>query len=358
MHARLAGADCLRFAALLSIILFHVALEDTQFARGPSGPTEWFDVLMVASTVFDNRTLAILSFFLLFIRYEEAPYSRIMARRAKRLLLPYFAWMAIYPLLDFGLAAVKGESHAYIADAWQFNFWLSRNFLATTEHLFFLPTLFLATLILPLYKVALPLKTAVALLATASVVRVTAEFLIIGNVYAPTIRDLILLSSARVLEYLPLGVFAFALLKATHTDANLRWRSCAALVLVLVAASILLKPWHLVAILGEGTGRMVWLIAQASFGTVSMCLAAFVVLVLGNRLGKDSPAERWGPILSRRALGIFVLHPFFINTFDTIIGEPEAYALWLVAPKVLFAFVCSFLSTSILGQTKGLRAIV
>ncbi len=74
-QVRLIGADRLRLATLLSIVFFHVVLTDLQFAHVTSAPdiAAAFDSLVVVSTVFDNRSLVILSFFLLFIRERDTP---------------------------------------------------------------------------------------------------------------------------------------------------------------------------------------------------------------------------------------------------------------------------------------------
>jgi hypothetical protein len=351
MRVRFAGADWLRWAALLSIILFHVVLADAQFAKTARSPGA-FDGLLVASAIFDNRSLAILSFFLLFLHHDSAPYGETIARRARRLLLPYLAWTSIYPLLNLGLALLKGESQAYIAEISRASFWLSGYFLAaTTPHLHFLPTLLVLTLFYPFYRMRLPLTAAIALLAVTSALRTTVEFFVIGEVYAPDIHDLVLLSAGRILEYLPLGIFAFGLLTAAGSG-GIRWQIAVASIAVLVAASILLKPAHLIFLFGE-TGHAGWLIVQAALGTVAMCLAAQLALSIDG--GSRHPvAESIRPM----AFGIFLLHPFFIDTFDAIVGAPAAYGLSMVVPKFLFALACSFLATAILVQTKGLRAIV
>jgi fucose 4-O-acetylase-like acetyltransferase len=357
---RLVGADYLRLAALLSIIMFHVSLENAQFAKLSSSPTKPIDVLLIASTIFDNRTLAILSFLLLFLRHSDEPYWLVLVHRAKRLLVPYFAWTSIYPFLGFGLAALKGQSDAYAAALSHVGFWVSGYLLATTtEHLHFLPTLFILTIIYPFYKIPLSLPLAIPLIAAASAIRASLEFLIIGERYTPTARDLVALTGARVLEYLPLGIFAFALSKAARDGyAGVPLRSTVVIIGILIVASILLTTSHLVLYMGQPGGQVAWLCFQAVFGTITMSLTTLLTLAIGRRMFSPPTLREIVHFVSQRSLGIFLLHPFFIDLFDTIVGQPNAYALALIAPKFLFAFACSFLASSALLQTKGLRAIV
>jgi hypothetical protein len=106
---RVFGADYLRLVTLLSIILFHVVLKGAQFAQATRSPTaNTFDLLVTASTIFDNRSMAILSLFLLLMRHDNAGYRSVIAARAKRLLIPYVAWTLIYPFLDLAIATTTG----------------------------------------------------------------------------------------------------------------------------------------------------------------------------------------------------------------------------------------------------------
>jgi fucose 4-O-acetylase-like acetyltransferase len=360
MRDRLPGADVLRVAALFSIVLFHIVLEDAQFARAAATPVNSYDALLVISTIFDNRTLAIVSFLLLLTRDDNLSYGATIARRARRLLVPYFAWTSIYPFLDLGLAAARGQSHAYLARISDVAFWLSGYFLAaTTPHLHFLPTLFLLTLIFPFYRRDMPLAVVIALLAAASAVRVLVEFIVIGDKFAPTIRDFAVLSGARLFEYLPLGLVAFVLSKDTTKKAGrLGWKTSAATIAVLVLASIAMKPAYFLDATGMITERLIWFVTQAILGAVIMCVAARATLAFGNTVAEKSIARELGQAFSERSFGVFLLHPFFIETFDTIIGMPKAYDPLLIAPKLLFSLICALLASSVLIQTKGLRTIV
>jgi hypothetical protein len=361
VYGRYIGADWLRSLTLLSIILFHVVWQDAQFAKAASlATTEWFDVFLVVSTIFDNRSLVVLSFFLLFAAGGAATYNLTIMRRAKRLLVPYLAWTSIYPWLDLALSAVSGRYQTHIARISSFDFWLSGFFLGTVkEHLHFLPTLFGLTLIFPLFKMTCPIIVAIALIVAASVVRAVGESFIVGDILAPAvpIPDLVFLSGMRVIEYLPLGVFAFALARATNNAHSGRWRIATAALCAIVAVSIAMKPTYLIGTSAGATARMPWLIAQAALGTVVMCLAARLILLVPSDRA-SSVANDFGRFVEERGLAIFLMHPFFVDLFNVIIGTPEAYSWVMATPKLLFAIVCSLLSSSVLIRTAGLRAIV
>ncbi len=354
------GADWLRLAALLSIICFHVVLRDALFARAMSLPTAGtFDTFIVASTVFDNRSLAILSFFLLFARHDDAPYGEMILRRAKRLLLPYVAWTAIYPFLDLVAALLNGQATIHIERISSLRFWISGFFLATMkEHLHFLPTLFALTLVLPIYRVTVPFLGTIVLIVAASIIRTAAEFFIIGSVYSPSVRDLILLSGLRLLEYLPLGVFAFGLYRTADQEyTSLRSLGIASIGALLLS-SVLLTPERLGAIANPTRAQILWLIAQAVCGTIVMCLAAHAMLRANRGSSSRLMTAGLGQFIEERALAIFLIHPFFIDLFEAIIGAPRALSLPMLIPKVIFALLCSVLSSSVLIHMKGLRTVV
>jgi hypothetical protein len=215
------------------------------------------------------------------------------------------------------------------------------------------------TLIFPIYKVRLPLTGAIALIVTAATIRTLAELFIIGDVYSPTIRDLILLSGLRIVEYLPLGIFAFVLSR-TIGEGQMRSRrfGTAAVGVFLILASGALTPERLGGLSDPMAVRMVWLIFQAVCGASIMCLAVHVTLSAYRGVLPRSMNAGLGQLLQERALAIFLVHPFFIDLFETIVGAPDAFSLPMLAPKLLFAVVCSILLSSVLVQTRGLRKIV
>lgn len=357
---RIIGADLLRLASLLSIILFHVVLKDGQFAAASSSPmVGTFDTLIVMSTVFDNRSMAVLSLFLLFARHGELPYATVIAERARRLLLPYLAWTLLYPFLDLATASLSGQPEPAVARVLSVRAWLSGVFLATSkEHLHFLPTLLILTLLLPVYKTKLSLYVVIVLLTSASAFRAVAEFFIVGNAYNPSTADLAALSGLRIAEYLPLGFLAFALVKRVGRVRRTGLFKMSMAVGALVLLSAWLQPEQFIA-LGAVTGRLTWLVVQAALGTAAMALAAQGVLVGGAfEVREDEGFGTLGRMFSERALALFLVHPFFCDIFDAIVTAPAAYGLSMVVPKFAFVLLGSVLASSFLVRTQSLRGVV
>jgi fucose 4-O-acetylase-like acetyltransferase len=308
--------------------------------------------------VFDNRSMALLSLFLLMRRQPEAPYGAVLRERAYRLLLPYLAWTLIYPFLDLAVAAIAGRPELALGRILDAQFWLSGILWATvTGHLHFLPTLFILTLLLPFYRTRLSIWAAVALLGLASAVRTIIEFFLLhrGDV-APTLA-LAALSAARIVEYLPLGFLAFAIASAPPSRSGHR-TAAAIVVLGLLAASIGLQPdWFTFA--GPSASLLAWTISQAILGAVIVSLAAQALLASPAASQRRSDlAARLGLGFQQRALGMFLIHPFFCDLFDAIVTAPRAFDLAMVLPKFAFVLACSFFASSFLISSPRLAPIV
>jgi Acyltransferase family len=355
---RIIGADLLRLASLLSIVLLHVVLKDARFAAATSSPmVGTFDALISVSTVFDNRSMAVLSLFLLLMRHRDAPYHAVMAERTRRLLLPFLTWTLLYPFLDLAIASLTGQLQPSLARVLDMRFWLSGVFLATAkEHLHFLPALLILTLLLPVYRTRLPLWLVIVLLASTSAFRAGAEFFIVGDVYNSSVAGLAALSALRTVEYLPLGFLAFALAEEVQRVRRAgRFEISAMTVTVLVLLSVLLEPEQFIA-LGAATGRLTWSIAQAVLGTVAMALAAQGVLVGGgSEVREDGRFGILGRMFSERALALFLVHPFFCDVFDAIVMAPDAYGARMAVPKFAFVLLSSLFASSFLIKTRSLR---
>jgi hypothetical protein len=360
-QVRVAGADLLRLASLLSIVLFHVVLRDAQFAAATSSPRAGtFDALICVSTVFDNRSMAVLSLFLLLLRHGDAPYPAVIAGRTRRLLLPYLAWTLLYPFLDLAIASLTGQLQPALDRMLDVRFWLSGVFLATMkEHLHFLPTLLVLTLLFPVYKRRLSTPLVLVLLMATSALRAGAEFVIVGRVYNPSISELAVLSVLRTVEYFPLGFLAFISAQEVRQARTLaRFKMFAIAIIALVPFSAWLEPDQFAA-LGAVTARFTWSLAQAMLGTVAMALAAQGVLLGGGFEARaDERLGVLGRIFSERALALFLVHPFFCDVFDAIVTAPIAYDVRMVIPKFAFVLVSSLFASSVLVGTRGLRAIV
>jgi fucose 4-O-acetylase-like acetyltransferase len=355
---RLPGADLLRLASLLSIVLFHIVLRDAQVAARTGPPPEIFDALLCISSVFDNRSIAILSLFLLIKRHADTPRPIVIAERARRLLLPYLAWSLIYPLLDLAVAGIAGQPGPVLARIGHGSFWLSGLLLATsTGHLHFLPTLFVLTVICTVFRPRLPLGAVAALLAATSALRAAIEFLVLSGGDAGSTPALGALSVARLVEYLPLGMLAAAI--AASPPLRPQARAVLGLaVVILLGCSIGVEPAFFAG-LGQSASLLCWAIAQAMLGALIVALAAYAVLTItaGDtaRMARVAAGTPW---FARYALGLFLIHPFVSSLLDVLIGAPGAYDVAMVLPKFLIVIAGSFLATWCLLRNRWLATLV
>jgi hypothetical protein len=225
--------------------------------------------------------------------------------------------------------------------------------------LHFLPTLFVLTLLFPAYKLKIPLPATIMLLCATSASRAVIESQIIGDVYSPSPEALIVLSGARILEYAPLGILSFTLVEGMRGDMYIAEKSMihVIIILALLILSAWLEPIQLDRV-SANHGRLTWLVIEAALGTLMMCLAAQSVLLGSGRSTGDRNIGKFGHVISERALAIFLIHPFFGDFFDNVIGAPNAHNLAMVVPKLVFIIVCSILSSSLLIRVRYLRAIV
>lgn len=357
--ARLPGADLLRLASLFSIVLFHIVLRDSQAMSGPAGRfPEALDALLCVTAVFDNRSMAILSIFLLITRHGGDSPGSLLAERTHRLLVPYLAWTLIYAVLDLAVAMIAGRPAPAMARITDPGFWLSALFLATsTGHLHFLPTLFVLTVIWMVWRPRLSVAAAIPALAATSALRVFIEYLVLYQGNAPSLGAMAVLSLARLVEYLPIVALAGAL--AGRADLHPRARAwIAAAVVGLLALSIGLQPGAFAG-LGPGSGLLAWTIVQAMAGATIMAAAATCLLSLNRADVPMSPrVAAWRDVMVRNSLGIFLVHPFVCSLLDLSIGFDAAFGVGMILPKFVVVIGGSLAITALLRRGGRLAAIV
>lgn len=345
---RFGGADNLRLAALLTIVAFHVLLRSAQIeALAGLPPSRLEDALIGGATLFDNRSLVILSLYLLLIRHKNRSAAETLAKRARRLLVPYVAWTIAYALLDLGLAALAGHPDAMrraIADP---GYWMRAFvFATTTPHLHFLPTLLFLTLCLPLTRVRLPFAAGIALLCLAAALRTLFEASLIPHGVPMTAGPEMLapLMAARLIECLPAGFLAarIALGPALTPQARI---TAAAGAFVAIAATMS-WPTEFLASAGQDGTPLSWMLGQAVLGTLAMALAATALLSApAGKPSKNSIALWFAPI----AFGVFLVHPFFNEAFDLLVrfrAGPGMLALRFIIVFCVSTLIARMLSRS------------
>ncbi|PQO43904.1 acyltransferase family protein [Blastopirellula marina] len=119
---RLVGLDVLRFAAVLAVVWFHV----------PS-PGAGFTIWHVPSLVIISIALACSPAF-------DRPIAEITHRRARRLLYPWIVWCGVFLAIDLVRYAAVGRS-TILENGF------GTLFYGTSLHLWFLPFIFVATVL-------------------------------------------------------------------------------------------------------------------------------------------------------------------------------------------------------------------
>src|SRR5262249_28936652 len=118
------------------------------------------------------------------------------------------------------------------------------------------------------------------------------------------------------------------------------------------------KPSQFMALVGEAPGHIAWLAAQAILGTAIMCLGVYLVLTAGRSVLGRAIGGFLEQTISKCSLGIFLLHPFFIDLFDAVLGAPLAFRPSLIGPEISFTFLCSWMASIILLRMRGWRSII
>lgn len=126
-----ATIDYGRFVAVIIIVLFHAKAPLGQF-----GPTA-VAFFVVAMVFFSMRSKA-----------ATQPFSQLMETRARRLLVPWLVWLAIYAAAKIAQNLVSGEDP--VADLLA---WLPPT--GTTGQLWFLPFAFITSLLLAYWTIKL-----------------------------------------------------------------------------------------------------------------------------------------------------------------------------------------------------------
>ena len=347
-YNRIAGADRLRFAALITIVAFHVLLRSAQIEARAGLPSSGLeDALIGGATLFDNRSLAILSLYLLLIRHRDRSVTETLTERANRLLVPYVAWTVAYALLDLSLAIFAGQPKEMLRAMGDPSYWVEGLvFATTTPHLHFLSTLFLLTLLLPLARAPLPMALGIALLCVAAALRTLLEALFIPQGLPAAAGPAILapLMAGRLIESLPTGFLAARL--ALGPVITVHARVSAGVGALMSIAATMLLPTDVFAPVGQAGAPLGWMLAQAVLGTLAMTLAA-IALLSGpeGRPSKNSIAGWFAPL----AFGVFLVNPFINDAFDIVVPlrtGPEMLAMRFVIVLVTSTLIARILSKS------------
>jgi hypothetical protein len=353
--ARSGAADALRFLAVVSVVLFHIMqinFLQGWYCGGEGGLT--YAASLVLTSVFDNRTIAFVSFFLSFHAYRQLAYGGFLRNRLARIGIPFVFWTGFY-LIAGGLAP-DGPATADIGagDAALILFGGLAKY-----HLHFLPTLLVLCLLWDLYKWDLPLSAILLILLLFSAVRILGEDFLLGYVAELSNPVIFSLHVLKILDYLPVGLLAY------WYHSNRGGFSAGAGLLHLAALAGLLglsvyfqAPAHETAS-GSGEGETIWLASQALLSVSILHTSLFAVFALYPHAARMSvAAPKAVAAFYPYAFAVFLIHPFFIDIFLKLWGGAPCGIGLLTAVEFAFVFSLSLIAAILMTRIRYLRQVV
>ncbi|MGY3941976.1 acyltransferase [Aeromonas tecta] len=337
---RIASIECGRVLAIVAVMTIHIS----PFSN-PFDPGLWGDPLYLWLGGIINQLcrFAVPLFFLcagyfLQPRLSQDP-TGVALRYCRPLLLLWLGWSLIYLLVPFNpLAAVQQGYLPAMAGQWQMqigdhlNAWLVGGMI----HLWFLPALMLAVLILGLCQwVRLPGLALVmgALLYLLALLGGSYGKPLLGGEWALLTRNGPFFS----LLFVALGAY----LKARS------WRPDTTLSLRLLGAGLALyalEAWGLLHFAEVPLNRHDFLL-----GSIPWALGLFGLLLANPHWGKGSWLERQAP----KVLGLYCLHMMLVVWL--MVFGPQGKHLWWEMLKVPALLACTLLAYRLLEATPASR---
>lgn len=297
--------DAVRVLAGLLVVWFHT----------PGTPEH-----LVASA--GGAIFLVATFGLSSLRQGSEPFATFVARRAGRFLLPFLAWSTLY-------LAVRFREDPIDTSPWESLWSLSAFCAGFSNHLWYLPFAFGGCVVAwPIVRgtQAVPAGTAITAVAGAGVVLFGLVLWAVGHREWP-------IPWGQWVCSIP-SIFVGVAIARLHMlpDAGARWRFAAAISL----GTMLVAAWLL------SRGLVVTTVAGAIGGPIAC--AAFVVRM------RSRPWVTW---LSRRTLGIYVLHPIVSDAFMKVLGMD-------VPPLLLFVlgYAGAVAVTEVIRRVPSARWIV
>jgi peptidoglycan/LPS O-acetylase OafA/YrhL len=286
--ARIEGYDWVRLLAAVNVVLFHVSPTPTGFLGRGGVPA----FLMIAASIPAMRT-------------ELEAFGPLAAHRARRILVPWLFWSAV-----FGLVAGARYLHRGIVPEWTVHDLL----IGTSMHLWFFPAVFVGTLL-----VWFVLRLIGPLSDSRGLVLIIGSGLGLFAIHA-------WLSKSGALSA-PYGHWVFAApalaigmaLGLGYRESNRRRR--AILVIAVGLAAVLGAGLHW-AIDEKGSAISYFLAGTALPATLLLPLRSGVVLQSFTRV----------------SLGVYALHPLVYLGLQSFVG-PRLNSVWIALPAVFLGAV-------------------
>ena len=338
---RISSIECGRVLAIMAVMTIHIS----PFSN-PFDPTLWGDsfYLWLGGTINQLCRFAVPLFFLcagyfLQPRLTTGNPMAVALRYCRPLLVLWLGWSLIYLLVPFNpIAAVQQGYLAGMAGQWQMQVGdpLNAWWVGGMIHLWFLPALMLAVLILALcQRVGLP-RLALVLGALLYLLA------LLGGSYG---KPLLGAEWALLTRNGPFFSLLFVALGAGLRAGN--WRPTASLSSWLLGAGIALyalEAWGLLRFAEVPLNRHDFLL-----GSVPWSLGLFGLLLARPDWGKGSWLERQAP----KVLGLYCLHMMLVAWMMTF--GPQDKQVWWELIKVPALIALSLLAYRLLAATPASR---
>jgi peptidoglycan/LPS O-acetylase OafA/YrhL len=234
---------------------------------------------------------------------KAVPFEQFVRRRARRVLLPWVAWIAIYLSLDFGLS---------FAGLRPFDFWQEFNpFFGTRIHLWYLPFVFLGLVAIRAavpWLSRLPRWPLVGMLVLAAAL----AMLVLPGTWVAQLPA----PAPQFVFAAPALCFGIALAEIVQeSDTRRRWSAVAAICVVAVGGAILKQSLF-------------------GFSWIPFAVAVPLTSIAVLRPVDEGPLAR---LVAPLTLGIYVMHPLVVSLLD------KSHALVRLGIPQELTFVVAFL---------------
>lgn len=347
---RLIGVDLFRGIAAYAVVLFHSG--DQTWAPMERGAIELRDCFTFAVPFF----LA-LSFYLATRKFYTSNSSYSFQSKVKRILVPYLLWTAVYVVFKLSSYAALGQSdklNEFLQDPVAVLFMG-----AASLQLYFLPLLFIGSLLLPIAKylsrranlISLLLLFMLSLVAYEIMMYSGNGFQLGSNVAFQPLAESIMPNSSEIPLLRVFLVF-------------LAWSiRCLPYIFLAMIVNYLFTKKNLQAYTQQWliflSIFVVFRLASESFTYLSSSevLVAFSLLLLAISLSNSLSGNKWISNLGACSFGIYLVHPFPIQIIEMLVQKffPGFIAQISIASLLVFSissFLISWAATAVLIKRK------
>ena len=345
--------DALRVTAGISIICMHAANAPDGSPFADADPAARAAPVLIRTVFYLARTelFVVIALFLLAMPLDRRPrgYGETLVEQARRLLVPFLFWVAVYVVFNLAIGYQLGWGHYLWRDlTTMVEPWIGYLVLGDVkQHMHFLPTLFALVLFYPLYRVAVRWPALALLLIPLLILRGHLSSAVWNEIYDPELRQYAL-RAVRIATYTGYGFVAAALyglykrIGAGGQGGSLQgaartwlYRGTLAGLGVMAAICLYLKLAQAFATIDAGS----W---QSNYPYAGYANLVMPVVLFGLAMLAPVSWPRWIGRLASYSFGIFLVHPIALDVFrlmfETRIEVPTFYVLANIGFAVAFSY--------------------